>query len=94
MVDGAVIAHLNNKMDFVDQNIHSIFDDRLSRIETQLGMKSIGNDKNASTSNANKTMGGSASDGILAVVTNAMMINSANQLTNRINEPMQHHITL
>ena len=34
MVDGAVIAHLNNKMDFVDQNIHSIFDDRLSRIET------------------------------------------------------------
>ena len=57
-------------------------------------MKSIGNYKNASTSNANKTMGGSASDGILAVVTNAMMINSANQLTNRINEPMQHHITL
>ena len=57
-------------------------------------MMSIGKDKNTSTSNANKTIGGSVSNGILAVVTNAMMINSANQLTNRTNVPMLHHTTL
>ena len=54
MVDGAAIAHLNNKIDFVDQNIHSIFDDRFSRIESHLGMKSIGSDNNASTSNTDR----------------------------------------
>ena len=51
-------------LDFVGQNIHSMFDDRFSRIESHLGMKSIGNDKNASTSNTDKTMDDSASDRI------------------------------
>jgi len=26
MVDGAVIAHLNNKLESVGQNMHSVFD--------------------------------------------------------------------
>ena len=33
-----------------------MFDDCFSRIETHLGMKSIGNDKKASTSNTDKAM--------------------------------------
>ena len=76
MVDGAVIAHLNNKMDFVDQNIHSIFDDRFNRIESHLGMKPIGSDNNASTSNTNKAMNDLAN---CKTPTNALVINSTNQ---------------
>jgi hypothetical protein len=66
MVDGAVTAHLNNKLDFVGQNLHSIFDARFSRIEAHLGMKSIGNDKHASTSGTDKAVGSSATEGIPA----------------------------
>ncbi|RLM91686.1 hypothetical protein C2845_PM08G11370 [Panicum miliaceum] len=60
MVDGAVTAHLNNKLDFVGQNLHSIFDARFSRIEVHLGMKSIGNDKHASTFGTDKTVSAKA----------------------------------
>jgi hypothetical protein len=94
IVDGVVTAHLNNKLDFVGQNLHSIFDARFSRIEAHLGMKSIGNDKHVSTSGIDKMVGSSASEGIPAAVTNAMVINSANQLPNRMNEPIPHHTTL
>ena len=76
MVDGAVIAHLNNKLEFVCQNLHSMFDARFSRIETHLGMSPIGDDRHASTCNTDKTMGNSVSDGI---PTNTMVIGSAKQ---------------
>jgi len=61
-----VVSHVNNKLDFVGQNLHSMFDDRFGPIESHLGMKSIGNDKNpsVSVSNTDKTMDGSASDKI------------------------------
>ena len=55
-----------------------MFDDQFSRIESQLGMKSIGNNKHVSTSNTNETMGGSTCEEISDVVTNAMMIDSPN----------------
>ena len=54
-IDNAVASHVNNNLDFMVQNIHSMFDDCFSQIETHLGMKSIGNDKHAPTSNTNKT---------------------------------------
>ena len=38
MVDGAVVSHLNNKLEFMSQNLHSMFDARFSRIEVHLGM--------------------------------------------------------
>ena len=60
MIDSVVASHVNNKLEFIGQNMHDMFDDRFSRIEIHLGMKSIGNDKYASTSNTDKTMGGSA----------------------------------
>ena len=63
-IDNVISSHVNNKLDFVGQNLHRMFDDRFSRIESHLGMKSIGNDKNASTSNTDKTMDDSASDRI------------------------------
>ena len=52
--------------------MHDMFDDRFSRIEIDLGMKSIGND--ASTSNTDKTMGDS-----IIPTNNAIVTNSANQ---------------
>ena len=59
--------------------MHSMFDARFSQIEAHLGMKSIRNDKYASTFNTNKMMGNSASGGIPVVVIDAMVVNSANQ---------------
>ena len=76
-IDDVVSSHVNNKLEFIGQNIHDMFDDRFSRIEIHLGMKSVGN--NASTSNNDKTMHGSA-----IPTNNAIVINSANQ-RNRIN---------
>ena len=71
-IDDAVSSHVNNKLEFIGQNMHDMFDDRFSRIEIHLGMKSVGN--NASTSNTDKTMRG------LAIPTNnAIVTNSANQ---------------
>ena len=40
-----------------------MFGARFSRIETQLGMSFMGDDKHAPTSNTDKIMGNSASDG-------------------------------
>ena len=77
MIDSVVASHVNNKLEFIGQNIHDMFDDRFSRIEIHLSMKSIGNDKYASTSNTDKTMGGSATGKISA--NNTIVINSANQ---------------
>ena len=56
-IDDAVSSHVNNKLEFIGQNMHDMFDDRFSRIEIHLGMKSV--DNNASTSNTDKTMYGS-----------------------------------
>jgi len=80
-IDDAVSSHVNNKLEFIGQNIHNIFDDRFSRIESHLGMKPIGSDNNASTSNTDKAMNDSAN---CKTPTNALVINSANQ-RNRIN---------
>ena len=77
IVDNVVASHVNNKLDFVGQNLHSMFDDRFGPIESHLGMKSIGSDKNASASNADKRMDGLASDKI--TTNNALVTNSANQ---------------
>ena len=60
-IDNALSSHVNNKLEFVGQNIHSRFDDRFSRRQSHLGMKPIGNDNNASASNTDKTMDGLAS---------------------------------
>jgi len=60
MIDRAIVSHVNNKLESVGQNLYSMFDTRFSRIETHLGMSPIGDDKNASTSNTDKTMGNSA----------------------------------
>ena len=56
MIDSVVASHVNNKLEFIGQNMHDMFDDRFSRIEIHLGMKSVSN--NASTSNTDKSMGG------------------------------------
>ena len=32
-IDNVVASHVNNKLDLVGQNIHSMFDDRFSRID-------------------------------------------------------------
>ena len=66
----------------MSQNIHSIFDDRFSRIESHLSMKPIGSDNNASTSNTDRAMDGSAN--CKSPTNNALVINSASQ-HNRIN---------
>jgi len=76
-IDDAVSSHVNNKLEFIGQNMHDMFDDRFSRIEIHLGMKSVGN--NASTSNTDKTIRGSA-----IPTNNAIVTNSANQRS-RIN---------
>ena len=47
-IDDAVSSHVNNKLEFIGQNMHDMFDDRFSQIEIQLDMKSVGN--NTSTS--------------------------------------------
>ena len=81
-IDDVVSAHVNNKLDFVGQNLQSMFDDRFSRIESHLGMQPIGSDKNVSTSNTDKAMDDSANERI--PTNNALMTNLANQ-HNRIN---------
>ena len=93
MIDNAVASHVNNKLEFVGQNIHSMFDDRISQIEANHGMKSIGisNGKHASTSSTDKTTGSSASEKIPTTI--AMVTNSANQHS-RNNEPIPHPTTL
>ena len=53
-----------------------LFDARFSRIETHLGMSPIGDNKDASTSNTDKTMGNLADDGI---PTDATVMGSAKQ---------------
>ena len=87
MVDDAVVSHLNNKLEFVGQNLHSMFDARFSQIETHLGMSPISDDKYASTSNTNRTMGNSAGDGIQ---TDAIVMSSAKQSSGRVME--QRHV--
>ena len=67
---------MNNKLEFIGQNIHSIFDDRFSLIEFHLGMKPIGSDNNASTSNIDKAMNDSAN--YKSPTNNAIVINLAN----------------
>ena len=57
--------------------MHDMFDDRFSRIKIHLGMKSVSNDM--STSNTDKTTGGSA-----IPTNNVIVTNSANQRS-RIN---------
>ena len=76
-IDDVVSSHVNNKLEFIGQNMHDMFDDRFSQIEIQLDMKSVGN--NTSTSNTDKTMRGSA-----ILTNNAIATNSANQYS-RIN---------
>ena len=73
--DDVVSSQVNNKLEFIGQNIHNIFDDRFSRIESHLCMKPIGSDNNASTSNTDKTTNDSAD---CKTPTNALVINSAN----------------
>ena len=76
-IDDVVSSHVNNKLEFIVENIHNIFDDRFSRIESHLGMKPIDSDNSASTSNTDKAMNDSAKDRI--PTNNALVINSANQ---------------
>ena len=73
------------------QNIHSMFDDRFSRIESHLGMKPIGSDNNASISNTDKAMNDSAN--YKSPTNNALVINSANQ-HNRINYNSAPHVNV
>src|SRR6185295_16993088 len=72
MLDNVVSSHVNNKLEFIGQNMHDMFDDRFSQIEIHLGIKSVGN--NTSTSNTDKTMNDSA-----IPTNNAIVTNSANQ---------------
>ena len=88
MVYDAVVSHLNNKLEFVGQNLHSMFDARFSQIETHLGMSPISDDKYASTSNTNRTMGNSAGDGIQ---TDAIVMSSAKQSSGRTNGTTPYH---
>ena len=76
-IDDVVSSHVNNKLEFIGQNMHDMFDDRFSRIEIHLGMKSVGN--NASTSNTDKTMRGSA------IPTNIASVNNSANRQSRIN---------
>ena len=71
-IDDAISSHVNNKLKFIGQNMHDMFDNRFSRIEVHLGMKSVGN--NACTSNTDKTMHGSA-----ILTNNVIVTNLANQ---------------
>ena len=81
-------SHVNNKLEFVGQNLYSMFDDRFSRIESHLGMKPIGSDNNASTSNIDKAMNDSTNGRI--PTNNALVTNSANQ-HNQINYNLAPH---
>ena len=74
-IDDVVSSHVNNKLEFIGQNMHDMFDNRFSRIEIHLGMKSVGND--TPTSNTDKIMGGLASGKF--PTNNAIVTNSANQ---------------
>jgi len=74
---------VNNKLEFIGQNMHDMFDDRFSRIEIHLGIKSVGN--NVSTSNTDKIICGSA-----IPTNNAIVTNSANQQS-RINYNASPH---
>ena len=74
---------MNNKLKFIGQNMHDMFDDHFNRIEIHLGMKSVSND--ASTSNTDKTMRGSA-----IPTNNAIVTNSTNQQS-RINYNASPH---
>ena len=65
-----------------------MFDDRFSRIESHLGMKPIGSDNNASTSNTDKAMNDSSN--YKNPTNNALVINSANQ-HNQINYNLAPH---
>jgi hypothetical protein len=38
MVDGAVVSHLNNKVDAIGQNLSNAFDVRFNKIEAHLGI--------------------------------------------------------
>ena len=84
-IDDVVSSHVNNKLEFIGQNIHDMFDNRFSRIEIHLGMKSVGND--VSTSNTDKTTSGSA-----IPTNNAIVTNSTNQRS-RINYNASVRIT-
>ena len=68
MIDSTIASHINNKLEFISQDMHDMFDDYFSQIEAHLGMESSGNDKCASTSNTDKTMGDSAGDKILIML--------------------------
>jgi hypothetical protein len=89
-IDDAISSHVNNKLEFIGQNIHNIFDDRFSQIESHLGVKPISSDNNASTSNTDKAMNDSAN---FKTPTNALVINSANQ-HNRINYNSAPHVNV
>ena len=82
VIDNVVASHVNNKLEFIGQNMHNMFDDHFSRIKAHPGMKSISNDKQVFTSNTDKTMGGSANGKNSTTI--AMATNSANQ-HNQIN---------
>ena len=75
MIDSVVASHINNKLEFIGQNMHDMFDDRFSRIEIHLGKKSAGND--VSTFNTDKIMGDSASGKF--PTKNTIVTDSANQ---------------
>jgi len=68
MIDSTIASHINNKLEFISQDMHDMFDDYFSQIEAHLGMESSGNDKCVSTSNTDKTMGDSAGDKILIML--------------------------
>ena len=87
-IDDVVSFYVNNKLEFIGQNLHNIFDDRFSRIESHLGMKLIGSDNNASTSNTDKAMNDSAN--CKSPTNNVLVINSANK-HNRVNYNSASH---
>jgi len=68
-IDNDVSSHVNNKLEFIGQHIHDMFDVRFCQIEVHLGIKSV--DNNASTSNTDKTMRGSAIPTNNAIVTSS-----------------------
>jgi len=89
MIDGVVVSYVNNKLELLGQNLHSMFDTRFSRIETHLGMSPIGDDKNASTSNTDKIMGNWA-----GIPNDATLMGSARQSLGQTNGTTPYHKTL
>ena len=75
MIDSVVASHVNNKLEFISQNMHDMFDNCFNQIKIHLGIKYVGND--TSTSSTDKTMGGSASGKF--PTNNTIVTNSANQ---------------